>query len=570
MQAKGNQRTSIAHYQTGASGSAAADEFGGIELSPELRAELLDPEAWGAVLEEYAHTVKLAVALTDVEGHLIGVCHNPQPVWSLARDAKPDWGPGCPFCLPPSRCTALADAFRTARPALVHEPAGFAHVAIPLSLGDHNLGALIAGQVFDRHPESLSLQRAAKEIGVSGQQLSQLSSQQFPVSRTNLWTYGNLLCTLGQAFLRQRYGAILERKLIETNRLFRLLIDGVRDYALFTVDAAGYVTSWNSGAERLLGYTEAEMIGKEYSRIFTPEDNQNSVPQKELLTAEREGRAHGEGWHLRKDGSRVFVAGTMASLGDAERREFGKIIQDVTERKRSEDLLRSLNADLQHFAYATSHDLQEPLRMVKSYTQLLAQRYKGKLDEQADEFIAFAVEGAQRMESLLRDLREYWSVNEQRPVQPIPVDSNLVIEKALNFLSIAMGESGGLVTHDPLPTVMAEEVPLALLFQNLIGNALKYHRSGALPRIHVSSQRSANVWNFSVSDNGIGIEAKQLERIFAPFKRLHGTEYPGNGIGLAICQKIVERYEGRIWAESAPGEGSTFYFTIPADRQMNA
>ena len=520
-------------------------------------------------MEEYAHTVNLAVALTDAEGHLVGVCHNPQPVWSLARDTKPDWGPGCPFCLPPSRCTAVADAIRTARPVLVREPAGFAHVAIPLSLGDHNLGAIIAGQVFDRHPESLSLQRAAKEIGLSAQQLSQLSSRQFPVSRTNLRKYGNLLYMLGQAFLRQRYSAIVERKLIETNRLFRLLIDGVRDYALFTVDAAGHITSWNRGAERLLGYTEAEMIGKEYSRIFTPEDKQNSVPQIELLTAEREGRAHGEGWRLRKDGSRVFVAGTMASLGDTEPREFGKIIQDVTERKRSEDLLRSLNTDLQHFAYATSHDLQEPLRMVKSYTQLLAQRYKGKLDEEADEFIAFAVEGAERMETLLRDLREYWSVNEQRSDQPIPVDCNSVVEKALGFLATAIRESRGRVTHDHLPTVLAEEVPVALLFQNLIGNALKYHRPGEPPCIHVSSQRSANVWNFSVSDNGIGIKAEHLEKVFAPFKRLHGAEYPGSGLGLAICQKIVERYGGRIWAESAPGEGSTFYFTIPADTQMN-
>ena len=353
-------------------------------------------------------------------------------------------------------------------------------------------------------------------------------------------------------------------RLIETNRLFRLLVDGVKDYALFTVDAAGRVTSWNSGAERLLGYTEAEIIGQEFSRIFTPEDVQNGIPEKELQTAAREGRAEGDRWHLSKDGRRVFVSGILASIGAGDSREFGKIMRDVTERKRSEDLMRSLNVDLQQFAYAASHDLQEPLRMVTSYTQLLAREYKGRLDQQADQFIAYAVEGAQRMETLLRDLREYWSVNEQKIEQPIPIDCNQVLEKALDLLKIAIQQGGGLVTHDPLPTVMGEELPLVLLFQNLIGNALKYHRPGEPPRIHVSAQRSVNVWNFSVRDNGLGIEAEHLEKIFAPFKRLHGSDYAGSGIGLAICQKIVERYGGRIWAEFEYEQGSTFHFTIPA------
>jgi ligand-binding sensor protein len=138
--------------QTGQRSSAPRDELSGIELSPELRAELLNPDCWGVVLEDYARTVRLAVGLTDVEGHLIGACHNPQPVWSLAREARPEWGTGCPFCLPPSRCIAVADALRTAHLVLVHDAAGLAHVAVPLSLGDQHLGALIAGQVFDRHP----------------------------------------------------------------------------------------------------------------------------------------------------------------------------------------------------------------------------------------------------------------------------------------------------------------------------------------------------------------------------------------------------------------------------------
>lgn len=211
-----------------------------------------------------------------------------------------------------------------------------------------------------------------------------------------------------------------------------------------------------------------------------------------------------------------------------------------------------------------SHDLQESLRTVTSYTQLLSQRYRGKLDDQADKFIAYTLEGAQRMRSLLEELREYWSVNKRRLEKRVPVDSDLVLERAHQSLHVAIEESGATVNHDPLPTIMAEEVPLAILFQNLIGNGIKYRRRGEPPSIHVSSQEKANEWCFSVADNGLGIDAKYLDEIFLPFQRLHGAEYAGNGIGLAMCKKIVERYGGRIWVESTPGLGSTFFFTIPA------
>jgi two-component system CheB/CheR fusion protein len=242
-------------------------------------------------------------------------------------------------------------------------------------------------------------------------------------------------------------------------------------------------------------------------------------------------------------------------------------IEDVTDRKLSEAMLRSANADLKQFAFAASHDLQEPLRMVTSYTQLLAKTYKDKLGKDADTYIGYAVEGAQRMETLLKDLRSYLAVNEEKLGQPVRVDCNTVLETALDFLAIPIKEAGAVVTHDPLPAIMAEALPLALLFQNLIGNALKYHGNGTPPKIHVSAQQKDREWNFSVRDNGIGIEEEHLEKIFAPFQRLHGREIPGTGIGLAICQKIVERFGGRIWAESEYGKGSTFHFTFPADKQ---
>jgi light-regulated signal transduction histidine kinase (bacteriophytochrome) len=234
------------------------------------------------------------------------------------------------------------------------------------------------------------------------------------------------------------------------------------------------------------------------------------------------------------------------------------------ELRESKNELERLNSDLKHFSYAASHDLQAPLRTVMCYTQLLSRQYKGKLDQQADKMIAYTVEGARRMEAMLSGLREYWSFSERERPQPVAIDSNGALAKALDVLVVAIQDSGGAVTHDALPTIMADEVPLVLLFQNLIGNALKYRRVREAPRVHVSAQRTGNLWTFCVNDNGLGIKAEYLETIFAPFKRLHGSEHPGSGIGLAICQKIIERQGGKIWAESEHGEGSTFRFTIPA------
>jgi light-regulated signal transduction histidine kinase (bacteriophytochrome) len=237
---------------------------------------------------------------------------------------------------------------------------------------------------------------------------------------------------------------------------------------------------------------------------------------------------------------------------------------DVTERQRTQAELRSLNEDLKHFAYAASHDLQEPLRMVTSYTQLLAKQYKGTLDPLAEQAIVYAVEGAKQMELLLKGLRDYWEVNEGKAEQDVLTDCNHILEEVLAFLGSSIQQSAAVITHDPLPTVRGAEIPLTLLFKNLVSNALKYTRPGERPRIHISAERSASDWTFSVRDYGIGIEAEYLVKIFAPFKRLHSAEeYPGSGLGLAICQKIIERKRGRIWAESTYGQGSTFYFAIP-------
>jgi signal transduction histidine kinase/putative methionine-R-sulfoxide reductase with GAF domain len=229
--------------------------------------------------------------------------------------------------------------------------------------------------------------------------------------------------------------------------------------------------------------------------------------------------------------------------------------------QKAQELARS-NADLQHFAYIASHDLQEPLRMVTSYLQLLERRYKEQLDADARDFIAYAVDGASRMQNLISALLSYSRVG-TRGKPFAPTDCSMVLERALDNLKVAIKESNAVVTHDPLPTVMADDVQLTQVFQTLIGNAVKFHGERP-PQVHVGAQHGEGEWIFSVRDNGIGIDPRHFERIFMIFQRLHSQdEYPGAGIGLAICKRIVERHGGRIWVESQPGKGSTFYFAIP-------
>jgi signal transduction histidine kinase len=240
--------------------------------------------------------------------------------------------------------------------------------------------------------------------------------------------------------------------------------------------------------------------------------------------------------------------------------------QDEARKKAEEELKKTVaelersNAELEQFAYFASHDLQEPLRMVSSYTQLIEKRYKDKLDADAHDFINFAVDGAKRMQQLINDLLTYSRVGTRgKPLEP--ASCKKILHAAIANLDVAIRESGAAVTHDPLPPVMADETQLLQLFQNLIGNAVKFHGKKP-PHVHVSAKPQGNKWVFSVKDNGIGIDPQYFERIFIIFQRLHSEGYPGTGTGLAIVKRIVERHGGRIWVESEPGKGSTFYFSI--------
>ena len=489
---------------------------------------------------------------------------------------------------------------------------------------------------------------------------------------------------------RRRLG---EDALRESEERYRMLLDGIENYAIFSMDPRGQILSWNAGAERIKGYSADQIIGRNFSCFFPPADIERGRPEEILRIAAASGRHEEQGMRVRRDGSRFLANVVFTALRDAEgnlrgfsefshdlseskksearyrglleaapdamvvvsqageivllnvraEKEFGysrdelvgqkvkniipegfaeriiadgtrsaaealaqqigtgielagrrkdgsefpieimlsplesadgilvtAAIRDITERKESdqhlaktvEELKRS-NDDLQQFAYVSSHDLQEPLRMVSSYTQLLAKRYKGRLDSDADEFIAFAVDGCNRMQGLIQDLLAYSraGTNEKKLRE---VSSENALQKALINLRAAITQSGAVVTHDALPAITTDETQFTQIFQNLVGNAIKYRRA-EVPRVHVSAARNdGNEWTFSVRDNGLGIDPQYFERIFVLFQRLHGRdEFEGTGIGLAVCKRIVERLRGKIWVESQLEKGSTFYFTLP-------
>jgi PAS domain S-box-containing protein len=474
----------------------------------------------------------------------------------------------------------------------------------------------------------------------------------------------------------------VEAALRDSEDRYRMLVDGIKDYAIFLMDPQGQVLSWNAGAERIKGYGADEIIGQNFSRFFTPEDVERGRPQEVLSLTAASGRHEEHGMRVRKDGSRFLASVTFTAVRDASgelrgfsefshdmsglleaapdamvvvnqageivllnlqaEKQFGysrdeligqqvkniipegfaerliaddlrsaadalaqqigtgielsarrkdgsdfpieimlspldsaegvlvtAAIRDISVRKAAEatlgqkvEELKRSNEELGQFAYIASHDLQEPLRMVASYTQLLAKRYKGQLDADADEFISFAVDGASRMQQLIEDLLAFSRVATTGNAL-LDTSSEYALEQALQNLHWAIKDSGADVTHDPLPTVQADEMQLVQLFQNLIGNAVKYQSPG-IPRVHVSvASRGKAGWAFAVQDNGLGIDPQYFERIFGMFQRLHKRdEFSGTGVGLAICKKIVERHGGTLGVESQLGEGSTFTFVL--------
>lgn len=353
--------------------------------------------------------------------------------------------------------------------------------------------------------------------------------------------------------------------------------------AVIATHRDGSISFMNGVAEDLTGWQQAEASGHRLTDIFVIVNEETRLPGEDpVAKVLRTGAVVGLANHtllLSRDGREIPIDDSAAPIQDETGDIAGVVLifRDVTERRANEQAaeqarlaLERTNEELQQFAYAASHDLQEPLRNVTIYTQLLGRRYSGKLDSDAEQYIGFAVNGAVRMQMLLKDLLAYTQASDRTDRVVNPIDANAVLKNVLSTLQATMDESGATVTYDTLPAIRMEEVHLEQLFQNLIGNGIKY-RSEAPPRIHISAALAGNEWTFRIADNGIGIDPRYRDKIFGLFKRLHTSEkYEGTGIGLAICQKTVQRYGGRIWVESGVSGGSVFCFTTPGAPAIKA
>jgi PAS domain S-box-containing protein len=366
--------------------------------------------------------------------------------------------------------------------------------------------------------------------------------------------------------LRDCDSVVTEKPLTGDERaaqLLRAIVDSSDD-AIISKDLNSIITSWNKGAERLFGYTEDEAVGQPIT-ILIPHDRLDEEPQILARIKSGERVDHFETIRRRKDGRLLEISVTISPVKDHTGTVVGasKIARDITERKRAEEEIRRANHDLEQFAFSASHDLQEPLRTVNIYSELLTQRYGNQLDGQALEFLGHIRKGATRMEMLVRDLLSFAQLTKFE-VNLEATDANEALSKALADLEGAIQESKVRVTTDPLPSVRIHGRHLQQVFQNLVGNAIKYRSAERAPLVHISAESKDGGAVFSVSDNGIGLDPKYNQTIFGLFKRLHtSSEYEGTGLGLAICQRIVDQYNGRIWVDSEVGKGSVFKFILP-------
>lgn len=381
----------------------------------------------------------------------------------------------------------------------------------------------------------------------------------------------NPVSTGDETFVLAAVVDVTERKRLEER--FRQAVEAAPN-AMVMVARSGQIVLVNAQVEKLFGYTRDELIGKSIDALVPGRFRAGHPGYRDTFYGDLQSRSMGTGrdlYALRKDGSEFPVEIGLNPVRTSQEVFVLSAIVDITERKRAEqELLRKTdelarsNQDLEQFAYVASHDLQEPLRAVAGSLQLLQRRYQGQLDERADEFIGHAVDGAIRMQALIEDLLAYSRVGRSEDARE-PTDCAQVLDQVLKSLSVVIEETGAQIYRAALPTVLAHPSQLTLVFQNLIGNAIKFRHEDRPARIGVGARRQGDMWVIWVEDNGIGIDPRYFERIFLVFQRLHTrTEYPGTGIGLAMCKRIIERLGGHIWVESAPGNGTRFSFVLHA------
>lgn len=465
-------------------------------------------------------------------------------------------------------------SIETGAPADVACAGGIRLHAVPIRAGDEIVGSINVGYGDPpRDPEQL--RALAEKFQVDPAELAAIAAEYRPRDASIVEHVKRKL-----PIAARRIGEIIarhqaERALRRTEAQFRRFFDDAPIGKVMTAPGGGLLRV-NKAFCEMLGYDDGELANVSFATITHPDD----IPQsreciRQLLGGERDTYSM-EKRYLTRDGRAVWTHVTTRLQRDEEGKplHFLTHILDISERKRADERLqatvaelRRSNEELEQFAYVASHDLQEPLRMVSSYTQLLRQRYRDKLDAEGNEFIDYAVDGAKRMQRLIQDLLMYSRVTTKGgPLEP--VDVHEALEVAVSSLQVSIRETAALVTNEPLPVVRGDPTQVTQLLQNLIGNALKFHKPGESPRVHISAARGGEdprFWTFRVADQGIGIDPKYFGRLFVIFQRLHTRhEYPGTGIGLALCKRIVERHSGRIWIESELGKGTTCLFTLPS------
>ncbi len=433
-----------------------------------------------------------------------------------------------------------------------------------------NVFDIVIPQDVERAKERLALVASQQDTGPIEFQIMRKDGTTFPVlTHSSAIVRDNVVVGIrGVAFDISEIKKT-EQALRESEERFRTFIKSLHE-GIWVLDKDDITTFVNPRMAEILGYTEEEMLGKP---VFSFNDEEWQKKTVDYMDRRKQGISEQiEGELLRKDGGRVCALLETSPILDEDGNYIGSIagVQDITDRKLAEEQLKQAmaeldrsNKELEQFAYVTSHDLREPLRMMTSFSQLLEKRYKEKLDSTGNEYIQFIVDGASRMQKLIDDILVYSRVTTRgQPFESVIMDQ--VLEEVLLNLKAALDENHARITCDSLPVVQADSTQMKQVMQNLISNALKFHREEESPVVHISASQKSNEWIFTVTDNGIGMDPELFGRLFNLFQRLHPPDkYPGTGVGLAVAKKIVQRHGGRIWVESQPGKGSTFYFSIP-------
>ena len=357
-----------------------------------------------------------------------------------------------------------------------------------------------------------------------------------------------------------------EQALHESEERFRLLVESVKDYAIFMLDPAGRVASWNAGAEAIKGYAAEEILGQHFSVFYTPEDVASGKPQAQLDAAVREGRVEDEGWRLRKDGQRFWADSVITALRDPAGTlvGFGKVTRDLTIRRRTEEQLSQSNSELERFSYSVSHDLRAPLRAINGYAQAVLEDYAAALDPEGQRFLAVIRDSAKRGGELIDALLNFSRLGRQT-LAVEPVNLTELARAVVEELRKAAGPDGTDTIVDPLPPARGDRTLLRQVLANLIGNAFKFTRGRPHPHIEIGARREGQAVVYFVRDNGVGFDMQYADKLFGVFQRLHrADEFEGTGVGLALAQRIIQRHGGRIWADGKVDGGATFFFTLPA------